>query len=61
MKVLRISSYDGNVTAVSEADWNELTEDMESFIEDTAAEIQEGPGGIINYVTDEDMYLVIPN
>jgi hypothetical protein len=61
MKVLRISSYDGAIDTVSAADWEDMSKDIDESVEEGLVEIHDGPDGILNYVFEEDMFLVIPD
>jgi hypothetical protein len=61
MRVLRISSYDGGIDNVLVKDWEDMSKDMDESVEEGLVEIHDGPDGILNYVFEEEMFLVIPD
>jgi hypothetical protein len=61
MKVLRINKHDGSIKDVLVKDWEDMSRNIDLLIDDDQVEIQAGPNGIVNYIFQEDMFLIIPD
>jgi hypothetical protein len=61
MKVLCINRNDCIVEEITKDDWDEIVSDLAAWLEECEVVTRVGPGGLVYYITDEEMYLVIPD